>query len=258
MTYIDYINQFNRWKDNNTPSDKAIILYFALLDIFNQRGWPRLAVIDTPRLMSMACTSNRNTALRAREELLSAGLIAYTPGKKGKASEYRLLRLKKSTVKDTEKDTEYCIYFDTVCDTEKGKGTELSTGKGINFDTQYVTQSDTPNKTIDKDLDIDIINDVVNNDLARVMSAFLNKINPTPSQMCLDELKGYVEVMGADCCLRAFDIALDNKKTTWPYIRAILRSKQSQGVRCLADWDELEEKRKAQILRDDDEYSDVI
>ncbi len=79
--------------------------------------------------------------------------------------------------------------------------------------------------------------------VAAVMSAFLSKINPTPSQTCLDELKGYVEEMGPDCCLRAFDIALDSKKTTWAYIRGILRSKLSQGVRCIADWDALEEKR---------------
>lgn len=80
--------------------------------------------------------------------------------------------------------------------------------------------------------------------LAVVMRAFLDKINPTPSQASLEELKGFFEEMGADCCLRAFDIALDAKKANWPYIRGILRSKLSQGVRCLADWDAAEEKRE--------------
>lgn len=79
--------------------------------------------------------------------------------------------------------------------------------------------------------------------LASVMTAYLDKINPTPSQASLDELQGYVEQMGAECCLRAFDIALDNKSAKWSYIRGILRSKLSKGVRCLADWDELEAKR---------------
>lgn len=79
--------------------------------------------------------------------------------------------------------------------------------------------------------------------LASVMTAYLDKINPTPSQASLDELQGYVEQMGAECCLRAFDIALDNKSAKWSYIRGILSSKLSQGVRCLADWDELEAKR---------------
>ena len=48
-----------------------------------------------------------------------------------------------------------------------------------------------------------------------------------------------------DASGRAFDIALDSKKTTWPYIRAILQDKQMRGVRCLADWDALEKKRES-------------
>ena len=43
----------------------------------------------------------------------------------------------------------------------------------------------------------------------------------------------------------AFDIALDSKAATWPYIRKILQDKQSRGVRCLADWDALEKKRES-------------
>ena len=45
-------------------------------------------------------------------------------------------------------------------------------------------------------------------------------------------------------CLRAIDAALDAKKANWPYIKAILQAKQAQGVRCLADWDALEERRQ--------------
>ena len=80
--------------------------------------------------------------------------------------------------------------------------------------------------------------------LAAVMSAYFDKINPTPSETSIDELKGYVAAMGAEVCLRAIDIALDAKKANWNYIRGILRNKQSQGVRCLADWDELEGRRE--------------
>ena len=82
--------------------------------------------------------------------------------------------------------------------------------------------------------------------IATVMSAYLDKINANPSQQSLDELKGYVEQMGPECCQRAFDIALDEKKTSWSYIRAILRNKLAQGVRCLADWDAVEDKRKGE------------
>ena len=76
------------------------------------------------------------------------------------------------------------------------------------------------------------------------MSAYMDKISPMPSQTSLDELKSYTESMGAAVCLRAIDAALDAGKANWSYIRAILRNKQSQGVRCLADWDRLEEGRE--------------
>lgn len=83
------------------------------------------------------------------------------------------------------------------------------------------------------------------NPIGVVFSAYMNKINPTPSQMAISELKTYVEEMGADCCLRAIDIALDEKKTSWSYVRGILKSKREQGVRCLADWDSVDAAREA-------------
>lgn len=85
---------------------------------------------------------------------------------------------------------------------------------------------------------------VTNPDVAAVVSDYLNRINPAASPFSLEELSGYVEEMGKDVCIRAFDIALDSKKTTWSYIRAILRDKQARGVKCLADWDALEADRE--------------
>lgn len=81
-------------------------------------------------------------------------------------------------------------------------------------------------------------------DLAAVMFAYMDKITATPSERSLDELKGYVELMGAECCLRAIDAALDAKAANWNYIRKILQNKAAQGVRCLADWERLEEQRR--------------
>ena len=80
--------------------------------------------------------------------------------------------------------------------------------------------------------------------VAAVMSAYQDKINPQLSERSRDELAGFARVMGAEVCLRAIDAALDAKKANWPYIKAILQAKQAQGVRCLADWDALEERRQ--------------
>lgn len=81
---------------------------------------------------------------------------------------------------------------------------------------------------------------------ASVLADYLNRVNPSASPSSLDELRGFVEVLGPDVCRRAFDIALDSKAATWPYIRKILQDKQSRGVRCLADWDALEKKRESE------------
>lgn len=85
-----------------------------------------------------------------------------------------------------------------------------------------------------------------NNDphLAAVMNAYMNRIDPTPSPSSMDELKGYYNLMGAECCIRAIDAALNAKKASWNYVRRVLQNKASQGVRCIADWDALEAKRE--------------
>lgn len=80
---------------------------------------------------------------------------------------------------------------------------------------------------------------------AAVISTYLDKINPSASQTSLEVLAHYAGTLGEAVCLRAFDVALDSKKATWPYIRGILRRLESQGVKCLADWTEMEEKRNA-------------
>ena len=83
------------------------------------------------------------------------------------------------------------------------------------------------------------------------ISDYLDRINPTPSPLSLGELRDFAVTMGAAVCKRAFDIALDNRKTSWAYIRAILRDKQNLGVRCLADWDALEAEREARNSREE-------
>nr|DAL78285.1 MAG TPA: hypothetical protein [Caudoviricetes sp.] len=80
--------------------------------------------------------------------------------------------------------------------------------------------------------------------VAMVQADYLNRVNAAASPASLDELAGFVEAMGPDCCRRAFDIALDERITRWSYIRGILQDKQQRGVKCLADWDALDNWRR--------------
>ena len=88
--------------------------------------------------------------------------------------------------------------------------------------------------------------------IAKVMSAYMDRINPTPSQVCVDELIGFARELGADVCIHAMSVALDEKKTQWSYIRAILRGYRDDGVRCLADIQAREEKRGKNRAREPD------
>lgn len=79
---------------------------------------------------------------------------------------------------------------------------------------------------------------------AAVLAAYRDQVHPQLSRRSQEQLAGFVSVMGPEVCLRAIDHALDAKKANFPYIRAILQAKQDQGVRCLADWDAWEERRR--------------
>lgn len=71
------------------------------------------------------------------------------------------------------------------------------------------------------------------NDLGRVMTFFMDRINPAPSGMCVEMLKGYTANLGADVVLHAFGIAIDEHKTGWSYIKAILSRYEREGLRTL-------------------------
>lgn len=92
--------------------------------------------------------------------------------------------------------------------------------------------------------------------IAKVMSAYMDRINPTPSQICVDELTGFARELGAEVCIHAMSVALDEKKTQWSYIRAILRGYRDDGVRCLADIQAREEKRGRNRAREPNRKND--
>lgn len=90
MTYIDYLNRFNRWLDSNTISSSAQLLYFKMLDVFNRANWPEYVQIDNRRLTLLADVYSEKSAIKARNELVEIGWIVYEQGKKGNPGKYSL------------------------------------------------------------------------------------------------------------------------------------------------------------------------
>jgi len=82
--------------------------------------------------------------------------------------------------------------------------------------------------------------------LGAVMTLFMDRINPTPSQTTIEQLKDYVKTLSPEVCLRAINKAIDGgaEKQNWNYIRGILRNLTKQKVQSVADWDRLEAERE--------------
>lgn len=80
--------------------------------------------------------------------------------------------------------------------------------------------------------------------IAAVFDAYFSKIGNQMTDRIRDDLMGFLEVMGPECCIRAMDKAIEANKVSWNYVRRVLKSIQGQGVRCLTDWDALDAKRE--------------
>lgn len=79
--------------------------------------------------------------------------------------------------------------------------------------------------------------------VGQVLRVYMQKVNPTPSRLCIDQLAEFAQTLGAEACVHAIQVALDEKKTGWSYIRGILRGYREDGVHCLADIQAREAKR---------------
>lgn len=65
---------------------------------------------------------------------------------------------------------------------------------------------------------------------AVVLAYYQDKINPTPSRICVDALADYTNRLGPEVVIHALGIALDERKTAWSYIDAILRRYVKDGL----------------------------
>jgi DnaD/phage-associated family protein len=72
-----------------------------------------------------------------------------------------------------------------------------------------------------------------NPEIAAVMTRYMDKICASPSRGSIDELLAYVKNLSGAVVLHAIDIACDENKRSWSYIRAILRDYQAAGINTL-------------------------
>lgn len=141
MTYIDQMNAF--WSQNtfNPISCNAIGLYMALVQLFNKSRWQSKIQVSNITIMSMTELSEKQFRT-TRAELVKAGLIKYTAGRKGMAATYEL--------------TELC---DEGTNEGSNEGGNMGTNEGGNMDADREAMWATyKEKEKEKEKDIDIYN----------------------------------------------------------------------------------------------------
>ena len=74
----------------------------------------------------------------------------------------------------------------------------------------------------------------------------MGRINPAPSSVLTRELLEFIDALGDDVVLHALHIAVDERKTSWSYIRAILNRYKSDGLLDLPAVLDAEERHRQQ------------
>lgn len=95
-------------------------------------------------------------------------------------------------------------------------------------------------KRREKEMEIEKGSEYEEEEKSIAVSAYLEKVSPSLSSQSQGDLSNFEDQLGTEVCLHAFDVALDNGKNSWSYIKAILQRWSTAGVKCLADVEALE------------------
>lgn len=116
MSYMEMLNDFNKWLRSNYLPGNSRLLYYSLLAVFNEAGWPESIQVDNYRLMSMIDVRTERVAISARDKLVDLGFIRYSRGKKGCPNTYFITR--NTLEKVSQFDSELCSHIKTKTKTK--------------------------------------------------------------------------------------------------------------------------------------------
>ena len=90
MKYLDLLNAFDEWIEQNSISTCQIAIWYRLASLYNKLGRPEWVSVDNLKLMWMTQISNKNTFIKNRDKLIELRLIEFEKGKKGKPNQYKV------------------------------------------------------------------------------------------------------------------------------------------------------------------------
>ena len=91
MNYISEIIAFEQWLETHYLPTSPQLLWYKLINLCNKSGWSEWVQVDNLRLMATTQMGREATLIKARDELIKAGLIEYQKGKKGCPNRYRII-----------------------------------------------------------------------------------------------------------------------------------------------------------------------
>lgn len=94
INFINEILSFERWLETHYLSANAQLLWYKLFLLSNKCGFCEYIQVDNQRLMSYLHISREQSLVDIRSQLIQAGLIKYTKGKKGSPSKYHICTFK--------------------------------------------------------------------------------------------------------------------------------------------------------------------
>ena len=100
LNYLAEILAFEQWLETHYLPILPQLLWYKMLYLCNRSGWSEWVTVDNLRLMAATQMSREATLIKARDELIKAGLIEYQKGKKGSPNRYRMISIaEKNTFK---------------------------------------------------------------------------------------------------------------------------------------------------------------
>ncbi len=140
VNFVSEMTAFNRWIKSNSLSANSRLLWFQMFLYWNEAGFPDWLQVDIVRLMGIVQVNSKNTVIRARDDLVRAGLLISRRGKNREPNKYQFVLFSGENARSSSFDRE----------TGNNPGNETGGERGGQTGHLYKLNKDKPNNKKEK------------------------------------------------------------------------------------------------------------